>query len=265
VPFATPVPVVYRHPGPGAARLTIPVTALSPGTPVAAHRDASPPAPKAGARDTLVGERELVLQVGVPEANRQPPDARVDRDQQQPPRRTLAWVAKQGGSEEGAMGSLHARTRASRIALLVRQDFVGGLMIAAFAAFVYWQAADLPAGSVGGMGPGMLPKGLAVLLGCLGALLSISAVGRAGVPLGRLTLRGPLFVIGAVVLFGLAVRPLGLVVAGPLAILVGALATNEVRAVETIVVSVVVTAFCIGLFKFALGLPIPLAPWLLGY
>jgi len=163
------------------------------------------------------------------------------------------------------MGSLHARTRASRIALLVRQDFVGGLMIAAFAAFVYWQAADLPAGSVGGMGPGMLPKGLAVLLGCLGALLSISAVGRAGVPLGRLTLRAPLFVIGAVVLFGLAVRPLGLVVAGPIAILVGALATNEVRAVETIVVSVVVTAFCIGLFKFALGLPIPLAPWLLGY
>jgi hypothetical protein len=23
--------------------------------------------------------------------------------------------------------------------------------------------------------------------------------------------------------------------------------------------------FCIALFKFALGLPIPLAPWLLGY
>jgi hypothetical protein len=27
----------------------------------------------------------------------------------------------------------------------------------------------------------------------------------------------------------------------------------------------VMTAFCVGLFKFALGLPIPLAPWLLGY
>ena len=25
------------------------------------------------------------------------------------------------------------------------------------------------------------------------------------------------------------------------------------------------TVFCIGLFKFALGLPIPLAPWLVGY
>jgi putative tricarboxylic transport membrane protein len=73
------------------------------------------------------------------------------------------------------------------------------------------------------------------------------------------------FVIGAVVAFGLAVRPLGLVVAGPLAIMIGAIASNEVRWKETIVVGALVTAFCIGLFKFALGLPIPLAPWLIDY
>jgi hypothetical protein len=29
--------------------------------------------------------------------------------------------------------------------------------------------------------------------------------------------------------------------------------------------SIVLTAFCIGLFKYALNLPVPLAPWLLGY
>ena len=34
---------------------------------------------------------------------------------------------------------------------------------------------------------------------------------------------------------------------------------------QTLVVGALMTAFCIGLFKFALGLPIPLAPWLLGY
>ena len=67
------------------------------------------------------------------------------------------------------------------------------------------------------------------------------------------------------VVFGLAVRPLGLVVAGPLAIMIGAIASDEVRWGETIIFGTVMTAFCIGLFKFALGLPIPLAPWLLGY
>ena len=71
--------------------------------------------------------------------------------------------------------------------------------------------------------------------------------------------------LGAVVAFGLTVRPLGLVVAGPLAIVISAFASNEVRWGETLVVGVLMTAFCIGLFKFALGLPIPLAPWLIGY
>jgi hypothetical protein len=34
---------------------------------------------------------------------------------------------------------------------------------------------------------------------------------------------------------------------------------------EAIVLGAVMTAVCVGLFKFALGLPIPLAPWLIGY
>jgi hypothetical protein len=154
---------------------------------------------------------------------------------------------------------------AAGAALLVRQDFVGGLVVAAFAMFAYSQAADLPAGSPSGMGPGMLPKALAILLAGLGVLLALLAVRRAGVPIGRPTLRSTLFVIGAVVAFGMAIRPLGLVVAGPMVIALGALGTSDSRPVETIVVSVAVTAFCVALFKFGLGLPIPLAPWLLGY
>jgi putative tricarboxylic transport membrane protein len=153
----------------------------------------------------------------------------------------------------------------SQTGLLTRQDFVGGLVGIALAAFGFWQSADLPMGTLGGMGPGMLPKSLAVAIGLLSALLALGAVLEAGPAVERWSIRGPLFVLGAVVAFGLAVRPLGLVVAGPLAIVIGALASDEVRWRETILVGAVVTAFCIGLFKFALGLPIPLAPWLIGY
>jgi putative tricarboxylic transport membrane protein len=84
-------------------------------------------------------------------------------------------------------------------------------------------------------------------------------------PLGRWSVRGPLLVLGAVVAFGLAIRPLGLLIAGPLAIVIAALASDEVRWKETLAFGAAMTVFCIGLFKFALGLPIPLAPWLLGY
>jgi putative tricarboxylic transport membrane protein len=159
----------------------------------------------------------------------------------------------------------HASPSRSWTALVARQDFVGGVVGIGLAAFAFWQSADLPMGTLGGMGPGMLPKALSVALGALCALLVAEAVLEGGPKLERWTIRGPLFVLGAVIIFGLAVRPLGLIVAGPLAIGVSALASAEVRWLETIVVGLVVTAFCIGLFKFALGLPIPLAPWLIGY
>jgi putative tricarboxylic transport membrane protein len=147
-----------------------------------------------------------------------------------------------------------------------RQDFAGGLAIIAVAVFAWWLARGLPGGNGGGMGPGTLPKALAVLLGLLGALLAVNALVKpAAAGLERWSLRGPLLILGALVLFGVAVRPLGLAVAGPLAIAVGAFGSSEVRWRETLVFGLLMTAFCIGLFKFALGLPIPLAPWLLGY
>ena len=149
--------------------------------------------------------------------------------------------------------------------LWLRQDFLGGLVIVAVAGFAYWLARDLPGGSSGGMGPGTLPKGLAVLLGMLGAALAVTSMLEEGETIQRWSIRAPLLILGALVVFGLAVRPLGLVVAGPLSIVIGAFASDEVRWRETFVFGVLMTALCIGLFKFALGLPIPLAPWLLGY
>jgi hypothetical protein len=158
-------------------------------------------------------------------------------------------------------------THSSRplLALWLRQDFVAGLVVIAVAAFAFWQATDLPIGTLGGMGPGMLPKVLAVLFGLLGALLVLDSFVETSLPLERWSIRGPLLVALAIAAFGLTVRPLGLVVAGPIAILVAGFASSEVRWGETIVLGVLMTVFCMGLFKFALGLPIPLAPWLIGY
>jgi putative tricarboxylic transport membrane protein len=150
--------------------------------------------------------------------------------------------------------------------LLSRQDFLGGLVIIAVAGLAYWLGRDLPGGTSGGMGPGTLPKGLAALLGVLGAILAGSAfLEKNAETIQRWSIRAPVLILGALIVFGLTVRPLGLVVAGPLAIVIGAFASDEVRWRETLVFGAVMTAFCIGLFKFALGLPIPLAPWLLGY
>jgi len=137
--------------------------------------------------------------------------------------------------------------------------------VIAVAVFAFWQAADLPIGTLGGMGPGMLAESLAVLFGLLGAFLVLDAFLETGLPLEPWSIRGPVLVALAIVAFGLTVRPLGLVVAGPVAIVIAAFASDEVRWMEAIVLGAVMTAVCVGLFKFALGLPIPLAPWLIGY
>jgi putative tricarboxylic transport membrane protein len=145
------------------------------------------------------------------------------------------------------------------------QDFLGGVVMLLVGAFAVWQGLELPAGTLGGMGPGMLPRALAILLAALGVLLLIDALLQDGSPLERWSLRGLVFVLGAVIMFGLSVRPLGLAAAGPLVIFISALASSETHWLETIAFGIVMTAFSIGLFKLALGLPIPLAPWLIGY
>ena len=79
--------------------------------------------------------------------------------------------------------SADASSRSPR-QLLLRRDFAGGLLVIAVAAFAFWQSADLAIGTFGGMGPGMLPRGLAVLLGLLGALLAVDPVLEGGPRLG---------------------------------------------------------------------------------
>lgn len=145
------------------------------------------------------------------------------------------------------------------------QDFQAALFLLLVCGIALWQALTLPLGTLNAIGPGLMPAVLAVLLAALSVVLLIDSLRHEGPAVSAPSLRGIVFVLGAFITFGLAVRPLGLVVAGPLAVVLSGFATSETRFGETLLFGLGMTAFCIGLFKVALGLPIPLAPWLLGY
>lgn len=149
----------------------------------------------------------------------------------------------------------------------IPQDLGAGLFLVAIALVALWQGADLDAGTLREIGPGMLPRVLSVLTALSGMALAVRPFLRraAGTALERWHVRGGLFVIAAAAAFGFAIRPLGFAVAGPLAIVLAALASRESRPVETIVFAVVMTALCLVLFRVLLGLPIPVAPWWLDY
>ena len=145
------------------------------------------------------------------------------------------------------------------------QDFTAGVLLIVMAVIAFWQTSDLSLGSMRQFGPGMMPRILTIGVGSFGVVLSLLALLRDGDALARWSLRGPVFVLAAVVVFGLTVRPFGLAVAGPLVVIIGGFASHESRLVESAIFGVVITGFCLLLFKVMLSLPIPVAPWLLGF
>jgi hypothetical protein len=139
-------------------------------------------------------------------------------------------------------------------------EFAGGLFLIAVAAVGYVGAFQLPFGQLSGIGSGLLPKVVAVLVAAFGALLALQGVLATGERLERWGIRGPIMVLGAVLVFAFTVRSLGLVVAGPLCFLVATLADSDTRPVEAVVSALLATLACGFLFKELLSLPIPFDP-----
>lgn len=170
--------------------------------------------------------------------------------------------------------SLNKIERAQGLRVRSQQDLAAGLFMILLAIVALVLARDLPMGSLRQIGPGMLPKAFAVICAGLGVLLALSSLRYHGEKLSGWSWRGVIFVLGGAVVFGLTIRgfdlgpikvpQLGLVVSGPLVVLISGLAADDRKIKELVIFALVMTTFCALLFKYALGLPIPLAPWLLG-
>ena len=80
------------------------------------------------------------------------------------------------------------------------------------------------------------------------------------IALARGLARGPLYVVAATLIFAGTIRPLGLVFASFISLVVSAAATLEVRWRETVIWAAALTLFCTLLFVYALNLPFALWP-----
>ncbi|MCL4766592.1 MAG: tripartite tricarboxylate transporter TctB family protein [Hyphomicrobiaceae bacterium] len=158
------------------------------------------------------------------------------------------------------------RRAGRRLPIASPQDFVGGVFLLAIAAIGVLGSWELDFGQFGGVGSGMVPKIVAALIAAFGILLVVQGfLASEGEAMTPWSLRGVVFVLGAALLFAWTIRPLGLIFAGPITIVFAALADRTTRPLELAVFTVALTAFCIGLFSFALRLPIPILPTSLPY
>jgi putative tricarboxylic transport membrane protein len=152
--------------------------------------------------------------------------------------------------------------------MLLRHQAFGGVAVAALAALAIVSARALDVGSLGEIGPGMFPMALASLLLMLGFIVAITSsrtVDEDGPGFTVQSARGLVAILGAVIFFGLTIRPLGLALATPIAIMISGFADSETRWIDLAIFAIGLTVFCLALFRFALGLPIPFAPWAIGY
>jgi hypothetical protein len=69
--------------------------------------------------------------------------------------------------------------------------------------------------------------------------------------------RGPLFVCLGMVIFAFGIRSFGFLIAAPMAMFVCGIGSQELRWKELVIFTLAMTAFCIGLFRYALNQPIP--------
>jgi hypothetical protein len=121
----------------------------------------------------------------------------------------------------------------------------------------------LPLGTAWRMGPGYFPLILCGLMVLLGIIIAVRAIGVPSEALGPVPWRGFLFVLPGAAIFGWSVRGLGLMPSIFIISVLAAFASRRTTPLFALVLGVVLTVFCTGVFYYGLGLPVRLfGPWL---
>jgi putative tricarboxylic transport membrane protein len=141
------------------------------------------------------------------------------------------------------------------------QDFWSGILFGALGLFAaIYAATHYQLGTAVRMGPGYFPLWIGGLIALLGLILAVRSLRVEGPPLPPIHLRPILFVVVASIAYGYLLKPLGLVLSTALVVIFAAFGGREFRWREALVLAVVLAAFSVGVFIYALNLPFPLWP-----
>jgi hypothetical protein len=144
------------------------------------------------------------------------------------------------------------------------RDFLAGAIFVAFGLAFAIAAYSYDLGTAVRMGPGYFPLLLGALLTLLGiGVIAEGAMTGEGAGLGPIPWRAIALIVAAIFFFGLTVRGLGLVPTLLIVTLAASLASRRTTPTVAVLIAVGLTALCVGIFAYALGLNLPLlGPWL---
>lgn len=138
------------------------------------------------------------------------------------------------------------------------KDFWAGLMLIALGGMTVLVSRAYPMGTVLRMGGGFFPTVLGCILVVFGLSLLIKGVRSTDRIEPNWSPRALFVIPVTLVLFGLLIERIGFVPSLLMLIVGSAAASGEFRLLEAVSVGAVLTALCVAVFVWGLGLPYPL-------
>jgi hypothetical protein len=158
------------------------------------------------------------------------------------------------------LGVVGVATALGFIPVRAPQDYYGGIVLMMLATLALIASADLPGQRGFAFGPGTAPRLFAIILFGLSLAVTIVGVTTPGPRIEPYKLRGPLWVLSAIVLFAMIIRPVGLIAASFLTWMISICGSTEMRWIESLIAAAAMTIFCVVLFVYLLNLPFQLWP-----
>lgn len=142
------------------------------------------------------------------------------------------------------------------------KDFLSGLIFVLVGLGFIWIGQDYAMGTPRRMGPGYFPTILAICLVVIGIVLMARAFRLQGERITGFTAKGLFLVLVSTVSFGILIRQGGMVPAVASLTVISALASIRFKVRTAFIMAALISAFCVTVFSYALGLPIPaFGPW----
>ena len=140
------------------------------------------------------------------------------------------------------------------------KDFWSGVIFTAMGAFAVIAGSKYTLGTAARMGPGYFPRILGIMMIVLGLILVLRSFKLQGTPVPGWKWRPTVLVLGAVVIFGLIVKWLGMAISTVILIVIASAASHEFRPKEALISGVLLAALAVGVFVVGLNLQLPIWP-----
>jgi hypothetical protein len=140
-------------------------------------------------------------------------------------------------------------------------DLAFAVFLVALGALAFGLASSLSVGTAAAMGPGYVPRGLAIVIMIYGFVLGGRALFAGTVAFPEIAWRPLILILGSVALFATVLPFAGLALTSFALVICAGFAAYDVRVRENAIAAVTLAAFAVVLFVVALGLPIPVWPW----